>query len=152
MVAREWEVDGNLAHQVERRLIVRPARRLRRRLKPAVRLVGLIAVLWLMAVGAAAAGSAMAGAGYHVDVLQHQLATAQRQQQQLQATVAALTSTAALNHDAAVLHVRVRPLTAASSVVPVPRRITPLSPWARLGAYATQLWRQVKHLEATGIK
>lgn len=152
MVAREWETDGNLAHQVERRLVTRPVRQVRRRLKPAVRLVGLIVVLWLMAVGGAMAGSAMAGAGYHVDVLQHQLATADRQQQQLQATLATLTSTTALNHDAALMHVRVRPLTTAPTAAPAPHQVASLSPWSRVDAYATQLWHQVKHLEAARIK
>jgi hypothetical protein len=85
----------------------RAAQRLRR-------LVATVGLLWLLGVGGAALGSAMAGLGFQVDRLQARLATDQRQQQALAGEVARLTAAPALAQDAQRLGVALAPVDVAS--------------------------------------
>jgi hypothetical protein len=111
------------------------------------RLVVTAGVLWLLGLGGAVLGTAMAGLGFQVDQLQARLAADQRQQQLLAGQVAALTAAPALAQDAARLGVAVAPI----SVAPLrPRSAAarPAKPGGfSLGAAVSRWLATLKQLE-----
>lgn len=138
--------NGSLAERVERQLRpsrVVPVARPRRRI---AQLVAVVAVVWLLGVFGAVAGSAMEGAGYQVDRLQHELTVQNRVQQSLSGQIASLTTASQLAADAGRLHVNLGPIHVASSHPPSTRHVS--SPFGSVMAHVRSWLSQLKRLEA----
>lgn len=119
----------------------RAVRRLRR-------LVLTVGLLWLLGVGGAVLGSAMAGLGFQVDRLQARLTADQRQQQALAGEVAALTAAPALARDAQRLGVALAPVSVGSPPpAPAVRAVAP-APGFSLAAAVGRWFSALKQLEA----
>ncbi|MDA8194816.1 MAG: hypothetical protein M0Z53_12585 [Thermaerobacter sp.] len=124
---REWKMvnEGNLARTWERRLKPRNKPRPRRQLAPWVGGTAWIAGLWVAGVAATWLAIHVVLMGYQVDALQSQLTAATRQNQNLKATVATMTSATVLRSDA--LRLKVQMVTPRPSL-PVVRTQRPFHP------------------------
>jgi hypothetical protein len=151
MSAESWTSPGSrssaaLAADIERRLVTRPRRRPRRRVKPATVIASTVMFLWLMGFGGAVVGAVMVGDGYRIDMMQTQLTGLVRQEQLLAGQVALATNPGALAQDAQRLHVPLSPVRVAP--IPVPRTISRVSSlWSIADAMAS-LKNWVRRIQA----